>query len=82
MPKRKDTVPSFTLGDRLRKSRKLAGLTQSDIATGVGYSRATIAAWERNRGAPRPAVLADWAAICRVDHLWLRSAPNDLALAS
>lgn len=72
--------PQWTRGDRLRKSRELAGLNQeamgvllADLNGGEPFKHSTIAAWERDRSQPRDlvAIIQRWAEITRVDAAWL-----------
>lgn len=46
-----DTNP-WTLGDYMRKARRLAGLDQDDVARGIGVSRALVGHWENDRSEP------------------------------
>jgi transcriptional regulator with XRE-family HTH domain len=40
------------VGARIRRARKLAGLTQQQLADKVGASRGSVDAWENNRAYP------------------------------
>lgn len=68
------TVPSWTTGDRLRKAREFAGLSQEQLAEAMGISRRTVSTYEGDAGATvkRPTLLA-WAMLCGVDMDWLKS---------
>ena len=48
-----DSIPMWTLGDRLRKIRTMHGYTQSDFASAVGATKSAIAQWETDRARPR-----------------------------
>lgn len=72
--------PAFTRGDRMRKSRKLAGLSQTEMGEqlagfngGRPVKHSTIAAWEEERNQPRKQmeVMAEWATITNVSLAWL-----------
>jgi transcriptional regulator with XRE-family HTH domain len=63
-------TPVWTLGERLRKCREDAHLTQSAMAIRLGYSRQAIASWESDRTAPRLVVLREWASVCNDIPLW------------
>jgi transcriptional regulator with XRE-family HTH domain len=65
--------PIWTLGDRIWKARKDAGLEQADLAEAVGVSRAQISKWERDQSEPRVSELQRVAAACRVPFRWLSS---------
>lgn len=45
--------PEWTLGERLAKARKVAGLTQEQMARELGIKESTLAAWEVGRNQPR-----------------------------
>ena len=63
--------PRWTLGDRLIKARKHAGLSQAEMADYLGVSRAAISAWENDENEPRASVLRRWALRCEVTLDWL-----------
>lgn len=48
-----DSIPMWTLGDRLRKIRTMHGYTQNDFASAVGATKASLAQWETDRARPR-----------------------------
>jgi len=49
-PVREDErVPDWTMGDRLRKIRRSAKMTQATFAAALGVSEDTYAAWESDR---------------------------------
>lgn len=50
-------------GPTLRDARKALGLSQSDLASLVGVTRQSIAAYERGTGNPR---LSHWLRLCDV----------------
>ena len=50
-------------GHTLRDAREAMGLTQSDLASLVGVTRQSIAAYERGTGNPR---LSHWLRLCDV----------------
>jgi transcriptional regulator with XRE-family HTH domain len=53
------SIPAWTFGDRVRKARELAGLTQSELADALGVSRKTIANYEAGATEPnRPLTFA------------------------
>lgn len=67
------TVPSWTLGDRLRKAREHAGMEQGELAERIGISRGTVSNYELNRGTrpPKVVVLRAWANECNVPYEWI-----------
>lgn len=70
-PRDRPALPSWSLGDRLRKAREAAGLEQRELATRAGISRATISNAERGVGNPNLATLVSWAEACEVPVAWL-----------
>lgn len=70
-------VPEWTIGDRLRKAREHAGLTQSAAARTLGVSRQSVARYESgDRQPPLPVVMA-WALVMGVDMAWLQGEEDD-----
>lgn len=66
-------IPQFSLGDRMRKSREVTGLDQTDFAEELGISRASVSNHERGVSHPRKIVLKAWALRCGVPLLWLET---------
>lgn len=50
-------IPEWTLGDRLRKVRRIGGLGQAEFAAELGTNQKTYASWETDKSAPRHAHL-------------------------
>lgn len=65
-------VPAWTLGDRLRKAREAAGLSQGDLSTAIDVSRRAISNYELGNYQPKRPVILSWAMCCGVDVAWLR----------
>ena len=63
----------FTLGERLAKARKHAGLTQDDMAEKLRVSHSTIAKWELDKSQPRNMLrlIEQWAELTGVSPDWL-----------
>jgi len=68
-------VPAWTLGDRLRKAREHARLSQEDLAAQLDMNRATISNYETGKHPPARVTVLSWAMICGVDPEWLMG-PN------
>jgi transcriptional regulator with XRE-family HTH domain len=69
-------IPAWSLGDRLRKAREHAHLTQLELAGEVGISRASVVNYETGRSDPSRPVLLSWALRCGVDYEWLAGCPH------
>lgn len=71
--------PQWTLGDRLAKARRHAGLEQGEMAEKLGVSRAAVSAWENDHNKPNRgewdllSLTARWAELTGVRLEWLRS---------
>lgn len=64
-------TPEWTLGDRLRKAREVAGMRQEDLAGALHISRTAIAGWENDKHVPSWAAVKLWAELTGVDLAWL-----------
>ena len=69
------TAPGETLGARLNRLRREAGLTLADIATTLGVSKPTVWAWEKGKARPLPERLESIAAALGVAPDLLAAAP-------
>lgn len=69
--------PAWTLTDRLRRSRLLAGLEQGDIAARLGVARTTVSAWETGKTEPSASNFVRWAAIVGQPLEWFAEGVND-----
>jgi len=47
------TIPEWHFGDRLRKARRSAGLSQAEMATHLGVATARLSNWEAGINQPR-----------------------------
>ena len=67
-------VPEWTLGDRLKKARVLAGIEQREMARQLGVTSGAISNWEKDISRPRQdllQVLRRWSEITNVSYGWL-----------
>lgn len=66
-------VPTWTLGDRLRKAREHAGIKREAMAAVFGVTPGAISHWENDRQRPRDllAVANGWAVETGVPVQWL-----------
>ncbi len=70
----------MTLGERVRKLRKLKGLTQQEFADRIGIKRNSVATYEIGQSEPIGAVVS---LICREFHVnetWLRTGEGEMFL--
>lgn len=72
-------VPAFTIADRLRKAREIAGYEQGELATVSGISRGTISSAETGKSLPHRSTLALWSAATGVSLEWIENgeAPSE-----
>ena len=66
-------VPTWTVADRLRKSRELTGQDQAAFADSVGISRTSVGNAERGDVVPRRLTLKMWAMATGVNLQWLET---------
>lgn len=64
-------VPSWTLGDRMRKARIDAGLTAQRISDIIGISRKSVTNYENGDTRPLPVILQAWADVTGTYVEWL-----------
>lgn len=62
---------TWTLADRLRKSRMLADIEQGDIAERIGVARTTVSNWENGRSEPSATYFVRWSQEVEVSLEWL-----------
>lgn len=65
------TIPVFTIGDRLQKSREEAGITVEQMAERLGVSKSSVSNYERDVTEMRPSKLSEWADVTGVPVWWL-----------
>lgn len=65
------TIPVFTIGDRLQKSREEADITVEQMATHLGVSKSSVSNYERDVTELRPSKLNEWADATGVPVWWL-----------
>jgi transcriptional regulator with XRE-family HTH domain len=68
---RETTIPEETLGERLQRARKHAGLGVQRMADELEVSRNAISAWENGRERPRRGMILAYALRCGVPIAWL-----------
>lgn len=66
-------MPTFTMGDRLKKARESAGLEQGAFAEMIGISKSSVSNYERDNTRPRIIVLRAWAMATGVPMEWLQT---------
>lgn len=74
---------TFTLGNRLAKARKAAGLTQEQIGERLGLGARSIARYENDHATPYEAIVIAWSVVTGAPIEWLHgddraaSVPSD-----
>ncbi|MGG7509424.1 helix-turn-helix domain-containing protein [Plantibacter sp. YIM 135249] len=63
--------PTWTLSDRLKKARLLAGLEQAELAARIGASRTSISNYETGRNEPTVSVFVAWSRVTGAPLEWL-----------
>lgn len=64
-------TPQWTLGDRLRKAREIAGLNQTQLADELEIARNSVGRYESGDYDPPRTVIIAWALRTGVDFEWL-----------
>lgn len=49
----KRTIPAWTFGDRVRKARRAAGMSQQQLADAIGVKVGSVSSWEADTATPR-----------------------------
>ena len=65
-------VVVWTLGDRLAKSRRLAGISREAMADYLGMSPQAVSNYENDHRLPKLTVLRSWSTRTGMDLDWLR----------
>jgi transcriptional regulator with XRE-family HTH domain len=66
------SVPTWTIGDRLKKARQVAGVSTIEMAAELGVTHSTVSRIERDEGGPpKQSYLTVWALRCGVSRHWL-----------
>lgn len=68
---RTTTELTLTFGERLAKARRLAGLTQTELADKLGIGRRSISRYEDDTVPPNRAICIAWSVITEVPVWWL-----------
>lgn len=58
-----ETATPDSLGQRIRRSRKAKGLTQTELAQAIESTQNRISEWEQDQHTP------GWSALCRIAHV-------------
>ena len=75
-------IPEWTLGDRLRKAREHARLTQAELAADMEVHRTSVISYEGGRTVPSRPVLLSWSMATGVLLAWLLGDARQLAEAA
>ena len=79
-PASRGSIPSLTLGWRLRMSLDYANISVQQMANQLGVSRTTLSRWMADKGErPKRAYLSQWSLSTGVPYEWIDSgkAPPD-----
>lgn len=71
-------LPTWTIGDRMRKAREEAGISAKQMATRLDMHRNTISGYEHDRIEPKRPVLLVWARLTDVPVEWLTTGRDDM----
>ena len=64
-------IPAWTIGDRMAKARRAAGITTTAMCDYLGIHRNSCNAYEHDRARPPKAIVRLWAIRCGVPADWL-----------
>ena len=70
-------IPTDTLGERMRRARRHAGLTATEMAHDLGLHKQMISRYENDRNPPKRVVLLAYAMRCGVPVEWLEGSDVD-----
>lgn len=68
-----ERIPEWTMGDRMRKAREVAGLDQRAFAERLGVSRQTVTNAEKGHVGVRKITIKAWAMATGVPAAWLET---------
>lgn len=72
------TIPTWTLGDRMRKALEHADIGAQEMADYLGVSRTSVSNWMHGRVRPDRRTLMLWALRTGVDLVWITSEGGDI----
>lgn len=64
-------IPAWTIGDRMAKARRAAGISTTAMCDYLGIHRNSANAYEHDRARPPKAIVRLWAIRCAVPLEWL-----------
>jgi transcriptional regulator with XRE-family HTH domain len=73
-----DLMPSFNIGDRLRKAREVTGLGRSEFASELGMSDRTVSRYENGEFPPKKLLLL-WKMRTGVSLAWVLTGSRDIS---
>ena len=78
------TIPTWSLGDRIRKARRDAGLSQQELADTIGVKVGSVSSWEADTAKPRDVitVVSAIAEATDVSVVWLAGLTGEDAMGS
>lgn len=66
-------IPEFDMADRLRKSARVAGLTNRQMASMLGVNESSVSGWINGAHRPSRQTLMVWSQMTDVDFRWLET---------
>ena len=74
--------PTWTVAERIKRARLLAGLDQADVSAACSVSRTAVSAWENGQTEPRFSSLVLLARLTGQPLEWFAAGVNDEAPAA
>lgn len=73
-------IPTWTVADRIRKAREVAGLDQVELAERLYVARSTVSTWENSSTTvPHRLKIERIAQVCGVSASWLLTGSADIS---
>lgn len=73
MSSRIEQLLQLTQGERLARARKVAGLSQEEMATALGHDIRSVGRWERDQQPVSRSLVLAWASVTEAPIEWLES---------
>ena len=73
MASRIEQLLQLTQGERLARARKVAGMSQEEMATALGHDIRSVGRWERDQQPVSRSLLLAWATVTEAPIEWLET---------